>query len=152
MMPIQDASLGRAPLQTRRSLPAEGLSSGTASRRPTALDVVTFGEAMVRLGSPWGESLESARQFQVHVAGAEAKVAIALARLGFRSAWVSKLADGPLSRTVANELRSHGVDVSGVIWTSRGRMGLYFVEHGPVAPRDDDPLRPGGVGLQHGDY
>lgn len=94
-------------------------------------DVLTFGEVMVRLGAPAGESLESASRFTVHVAGAEGNVAVALARMGFKSGWMSKLPDTPLGRRVAGELRRHGVDVSAVIWTAQGRTGLYFVEHAP---------------------
>jgi 2-dehydro-3-deoxygluconokinase len=95
------------------------------------LDVVTFGEAMIRLSVPAGQALEAAAHFDVHVAGAEANVAVTLARLGFRAGWVSKLVDNPLGRRVAGELRRHGVDVSAVVWTPKGRTGLYFVEHAP---------------------
>ncbi|MBI3998735.1 MAG: sugar kinase [Armatimonadetes bacterium] len=95
------------------------------------LDVVTFGEAMIRLTAPPGEALESAPHFSVHVGGAEANVAVTLARLGFRAGWVSKLVPDPLGRRVAGELRRHGVDVSAVVWASQGRTGLYFVEHAP---------------------
>ena len=98
------------------------------------LEVVTFGEAMIRLSAPVGQALEAAAQFDVHVAGTEANVAVALARLGFRAGWVSKLMNDPLGRRVAGELRRHGVDVSAVVWTAKGRTGLYFVEHAP-APR-----------------
>ncbi len=98
------------------------------------LDVVLFGEAMIRLSAPPGEALEAAAHFDVHVAGTEANVAVTLARLGFRAGWISKLVDDPLGRRVAGELRRHGVDVSAVVWTTTGRTGLYFVEHAP-APR-----------------
>lgn len=95
------------------------------------LDVVTFGEVMIRLGAPAGESLESASHFVVHAAGAEANVAVTLARMGFHTGWISKLADNPLGRRMAGELRRHGVDVSAIIWTGEARAGLYFVEHAP---------------------
>ena len=45
-------------------------------------EVVTVGEAMLRLWVPPGERLETASHFRVAVAGAEANVAIALTRLG----------------------------------------------------------------------
>jgi 2-dehydro-3-deoxygluconokinase len=95
------------------------------------LDVVTFGEAMIRLSAPVGQALEAAARYDVHVAGAEANVAVTLARLGFRAGWISKLVDDPLGRRVAGELRRHGVDVSAVVWTAQGRTGLYFIEHAP---------------------
>ncbi len=95
------------------------------------LDVVTFGEVMIRLGAPAGESLESSAYFVVHAAGAEANVAVTLARMGFHTGWISKLADNPLGRRMAGEMRRHGVDVSAIIWTGEARAGLYFVEHAP---------------------
>lgn len=95
------------------------------------LDVVAIGEAMIRLAVPPGESLESAAHLNAHVAGAEANVAVTLARMGFRTGWVSKLPTTPFGRRVARELRYHGVDTSAVIWSAQGRTGLYFVEHGP---------------------
>jgi len=95
------------------------------------LDVVTFGEVMIRLGATPGESLESSSHFVVHAAGAEANVAVTLARMGFHTGWISKLADNPLGRRMAGELRRHGVDTSAIIWTEEARAGLYFVEHAP---------------------
>ena len=95
------------------------------------LDVVTLGEAMIRLAAPPGEALEAATHLDARVAGAEANVAIALARMGFRAGWVSKLVDDPFGRRVAGELRRQGVDLSGLIWSPHGRTGLYFIEHAP---------------------
>lgn len=109
----------------------EGFRSGPEAQRARVLDVLTFGEAMIRLRSPWGESPESAGHFHVHVGGAELNVAIALAQLGFRSAWVSKLANDPLGRRIAGELRGRGVDISAVVWAADGRTGLYLSEHCP---------------------
>lgn len=98
------------------------------------LDVITLGEAMIRLAAPYGEALESAAHFDVHAAGAEANVAVTLARVGFRSGWVTKLAGDPLGRRIAATMRGHGVDISGVVWTASGRNGVYFLEQAP-APR-----------------
>jgi 2-dehydro-3-deoxygluconokinase len=98
------------------------------------LDVVGIGEAMLRLSPPRGDTLEAAAAFEVRAAGAEANVAVALARMGFRAGWVSRLSEGPLGRRIAAEMRRHGVDVSAVVWTPQGRTGLYFLEPG-VPPR-----------------
>jgi 2-dehydro-3-deoxygluconokinase len=95
------------------------------------LDVVTLGEAMIRLAAPHGDALESAPHYDVRAAGAEANVAVTLARLGFRTGWISKLVDDPLGRRIAGEMRRHGVDVSGVLWTDRGRNGVYYLEQAP---------------------
>ena len=97
-------------------------------------DVVTIGETMLRLSAPPGVPLEQAPQLDVHVAGAESNVAIALCRLGTTAGWISRLVDTPLGRRIVNELRAHGVDVSRVLWAPDGRVGVYFLEQG-IPPR-----------------
>ncbi|MBI4277555.1 MAG: sugar kinase [Armatimonadetes bacterium] len=107
-------------------------------RMPGAQDapeVVTLGEAMLRLSPEGGRPLEQAERLAVYAAGAEANVAVALARLGVRVGWVSRLVDNALGRKIAGELRRHGVDVSRVVWTPEGRVGVYFVELA-VPPRE----------------
>lgn len=91
-------------------------------------EVVTIGEAMLRLSVRPGDRLESAPSFEVHVAGAEANVAVALAALGRSVAWVSVLPDNSLGRRVAVALRSLDVDVASVRWMEGARLGTYFVE------------------------
>src|SRR5215471_9022256 len=81
------------------------------------VQLVTLGEAMLRLSVPRGERLEDAPAFDVHVAGAEANVAFAAARIGLASAWVSALPANPLGRRVAATLAAAGVDTSLVQWT-----------------------------------
>ena len=71
--------------------------------------VVTFGEAMLRLSPPHHQRLEQARTFDVWPAGSELNVAIALARLGTPAAWVSVLPRNPLGRLVAAHARASGV-------------------------------------------
>ncbi|MEP7105260.1 MAG: sugar kinase [Chloroflexota bacterium] len=100
----------------------------------TRKQLVTLGEAMLRLSVRPGHRLEDAAAFDVHVAGAEANVAFAAARVGLRSAWVSALPANPLGRRVAGTLAAAGVDTSSVQWVEGGRLGLYFVELG-AAPR-----------------
>ncbi len=60
-------------------------------------DVVTFGEAMVRLSPPHFERLEQTRSLNVNVGGAELNVAVGVTRFGLKSAWVSKLPKNSLS-------------------------------------------------------
>lgn len=91
-------------------------------------DVVTLGEAMIRLSVSAGDRLEDATRLDLHVAGAEANTAIALAQIGRSVAWVSSLPDNPLGRRVARELRAAGTDVSHVRWVPDARIGVYFVE------------------------
>ena len=91
-------------------------------------DIVGIGEAMIRLWVPAGRRLETAPSFEVAVAGAEANVTIAAARMGARTAWLSALPTNPLGRRAAREIAAHGVDVSHVHWVDGARMGTYYVE------------------------
>src|SRR6202790_3453251 len=89
---------------------------------------------MIRLSPPNFRRLEQARSLDVQVGGAELNTAVALARLGRRSAWVSRLTDNPLGRMIANRAREAGVSTDHLVWTSEDRVGLYFLEFG-AAPR-----------------
>lgn len=101
--------------------------------------VVTFGEAMIRLSPPNFRRLEQARSLDVQVGGAELNTAVALARLGHSSTWVSRLTDNPLGRLIANHAREAGVSTDHVVWTKEDRVGLYFLEFG-AAPRASSVL------------
>jgi 2-dehydro-3-deoxygluconokinase len=83
------------------------------------MDLVTFGEAMVRL--------DLAPTLKAGVGGSELNVAVLAARLGVASRWVSRLPDNALGRMIAERAREQGVDPH-VEWTTDGRVGLYFVE------------------------
>src|SRR5207248_6705440 len=54
------------------------------------MDLVTFGEAMVRLTPANFQRLEQATSFDVYVGGGELNVAVAAARLGVAARWVSR--------------------------------------------------------------
>jgi 2-dehydro-3-deoxygluconokinase len=102
-------------------------------------DVVTFGEAMIRLCPPDFRRLEQAHGLDVNVGGAELNTAVCLARLGRSAVWVSRLTDNPLGRLIANRAREAGVSTERVVWTAEDRVGLYFVEFG-AAPRASSVL------------
>lgn len=91
--------------------------------------VVTFGEVMLRLSSPGHELLLQTPRLDTYVAGAEANVAAALARLGHAASLVTVLPDDPLGDAALADLRSHGIDCMSIRRAS-GRMGLYFLSIG----------------------
>lgn len=97
-------------------------------------DVITFGEAMLRLAPPGFERLEQASHLNVSVGGSELTVAAGVARLGLPTGWVSRLPDNALGRMAQNKAREFGVDTRHVVWAKGDRMGLYFVEYG-ASPR-----------------
>lgn len=102
-------------------------------------DVVTFGEAMVRLSSPEYRRLENATRLDVEVGGGEYNVAVGCARLGLNVAWVSRLVDNWTGWAIRNRGREHGVDMSHIVWVpfdgvGLERNGFYHLEVG-VGPR-----------------
>src|SRR2546429_3300589 len=102
-------------------------------------DVITLGEAMVRLSPPNFRRLEQTRSLDVQVGGAELNTAVGLARLGRSAAWVSRLTRNPLGRLIANKAREAGVATDHVVWTGEDRVGVYFLEFG-AAPRASSVL------------
>lgn len=97
-------------------------------------ELVTIGETMLRFTPEGEKTLEQAESFRVDTGGAESNVAIALARLGFRTAWISRLPCNPLGRRLAVRIRAHGVDTSRILWTEEGRVGVWYFDP-PVPPR-----------------
>ncbi len=102
-------------------------------------DVVTFGEAMIRLSPPHFQRIEQATSLDVNVGGGELNVAAGVCRLGLTSTWVSRLPKNSLGRLVEHRVRQAGVDVSRVVWSDDGRQGIYFLEFG-AAPRASSVL------------
>jgi 2-dehydro-3-deoxygluconokinase len=89
---------------------------------------VAFGEVMLRLSPPGRELLMQTPKLDIWVAGAEANVATALARLGHEAALVTALPDNDLGRGALATLRGHGVETRTRI--EGERLGLYFVTAG----------------------
>ncbi|MBM4332221.1 MAG: sugar kinase [Deltaproteobacteria bacterium] len=102
-------------------------------------EVVTFGEAMLRLSPPHFGRLEQTHSLDVEIGGSELNVAVGLSRLGMPAVWISKLPNNALGWMVRNRARELGVDTSQVIFSDKGRQGLYFVEYG-AAPRASSVL------------
>ncbi|MCP3735570.1 sugar kinase [Sphingomonas sp. RP10(2022)] len=90
---------------------------------------LAFGEIMLRLSPPGRELLLQTPKFDVWVAGAEANVVTALAKLGHDVGFASMVPDNDLGRSAVSTLRGHGVDTRG-IQLGGDRMGLYFVTSG----------------------
>jgi len=104
-----------------------------------ARSIITFGEAMLRFSPPQFRRLEQAQSFDVTVGGAELNTAVALARLGHKVYWVSRVTDNPLGRLLVHRVLESGVNADYIIWTNEDRVGLYFLEFG-AAPRASSVL------------
>ncbi|MEU9705789.1 sugar kinase [Streptomyces sp. NPDC047981] len=89
------------------------------------MDVLTFGEAMVALRAD--QPIRIGGALRMSVAGAEANVAIGLARLGHQARWVGCTGDDEFGALVLRTLRAEGVDVSRAIEVE-GATGLVIFE------------------------
>lgn len=99
-----------------------------ATRTPR-FDFVSLGESMLRLSVPTGRRLDDTRMLDMELAGAESNVSVALARLGWRVGWVSRMPDHALANAILRALRSDGVDISAVKRVPDERLGTYFIEY-----------------------
>jgi 2-dehydro-3-deoxygluconokinase len=96
------------------------------------VQVVTFGEIMMRVSAldvlKFRQSLPG--QADITFAGAEANVAVSLSLLGVSAKFVTVLPKHSIADACVGVLRNTGVDISGIIRTDQGRLGIYFVEKG----------------------
>ncbi len=91
-----------------------------------ALDVVTFGEAMMMLVADQPGPLEDVQVFHKRTAGAETNVAIGLARLGLKVGWASRLGSDSMGRYLLSAMRGEGIDCSHVIVDPSQRTAMQF--------------------------
>jgi 2-dehydro-3-deoxygluconokinase len=98
------------------------------SQPPLAIryDVVTLGEMMALLVADAPGPLETVATFHKRTAGAETNVAIGLARLGLRVAWVSRLGADSWGRYLLHEMQREGIDVSQVVIDADARTGIVL--------------------------
>ncbi len=79
------------------------------------LDVITIGRSSVDLyGAQVGGRLEDMGSFQKYVGGSPTNMATGTARLGLKSALITRVGDEHMGRFIREELAREGVDVRGV--------------------------------------
>ncbi len=79
------------------------------------LELITIGRSSVDLyGTQVGGRLEDMRSFQKYVGGSPTNMAIGGARLGLRSALITRVGDEHMGRFIREELKRAGVDTRGV--------------------------------------
>ncbi|MCA0453614.1 MAG: sugar kinase [Chloroflexi bacterium] len=91
-------------------------------------DLISLGEVMLRLAPPKFERLRRTRSLDVEVAGAQLNIAANIARLGKKSAFISKLPDNELGVLAYDSCAAYGVDMSHVKRVPNTRMGMNFLE------------------------
>lgn len=81
-----------------------------------SLDVITIGRSSVDLyGSQVGGRLEDMRSFNKYVGGSPTNMAVGAARLGLRSAVITRVGDEHMGRFIREQLAAEGVDVRGMV-------------------------------------
>lgn len=80
------------------------------------LDVITIGRASVDLyGAQVGGRLEDMASFQKYIGGSPTNMAAGMARLGLKSALITRVGDEHMGRFIREELAREGVNTAGVI-------------------------------------
>jgi len=116
-----------------------------------SVQVVTIGEAMIRLTPVDHQRLETTPLLEVHIGGAELNVAVALAQLGVPVAWVSncritRWEEGLSKRLKGSALihlasSGHRKVGSGFTFTRKGRHQDQASSFTTDAIRQSTPLR-----------
>jgi len=89
--------------------------------------LMTFGELMLRISPSADGRLVTSTEADIAFGGAECNVAVAAARMGMQSRFVTALPDNPLGDAAIMKVRSFGVDTA-YMHCIPGRLGIYFVE------------------------
>lgn len=93
------------------------MMSGKAMTTPKAmpLDVITMGRCSVDLyGQQIGSKLEDITSFAKSVGGSPSNIAIGTARLGLKSAVITRVGDEQMGRFVREQMMREGVDTAGI--------------------------------------
>ena len=93
-------------------------------------EVITLGEALAAFLANERGPMEEARRWTRTVTGAEANVAVGLARLGVDVAYIGRVGDDGLGRAIVRRLRGEGVDVRHLRVDEAAATGVHL----PRAP------------------
>jgi fructokinase len=90
------------------------------------LDAVSFGEALVDLLPDRRGRIRDCERFEVHSGGAPANVAVGLARLGLRTAFVGVTGDDEFGHLLERKLQAEGIETR-LRFSTQARTGLWFI-------------------------
>ena len=101
----------------------------TANKQdPRSLDLICLGRAAVDLYSEQlGSRLEDVSSFAKYLGGSSANIAYGTARLGLKTAMLTRVGDEQMGRFVREELARAGVDVSHVVTDPQRLTGLVLL-------------------------
>jgi 2-dehydro-3-deoxygluconokinase len=105
-----------------------------------------LGEALIALVAREAGPLSEATTFERHVGGAEANVAVGLARLGHATAFVGRVGDDGFGTAIRRHLRGEGVDVSLLATDPAAPTGVLIRERRSFGAAQVTYLRAGSAG------
>lgn len=120
--------------------------SGPTRPDDSGPEVVTLGECLVSLVARDVGPMAAATGFEPFPAGAEANVAVGLARLGRRVAFIGRVGDDGSGARVVRALRGEGVDLAGLVIDPSGPTGLMVRERQGFGPAEVQYARAGSAG------
>ena len=97
-------------------------------------EVVTLGECLIALVATSPGPLAEAHTFERFVAGAEANVAIGLARLGHSVAFIGRVGADGFGETITRRLRGEGVETRALTTDPEATTGFVFRERRVLGP------------------
>jgi sucrose-phosphate synthase len=120
---------GRLPIPAYFTEPeSDGVSVALLDELYYKLDVLAVGEALVDfISHEMAHSLRTARSFTRYVGGQPANVAIYVAKLGGRSAMLSKVGTDHFGEYLEDQLQHHGVGTEAVKRTGEAASTSAFV-------------------------
>jgi 2-dehydro-3-deoxygluconokinase len=113
-------------------------------------EVVTLGECLVSFVAADLGPLAGSPTFHAYPAGAEANVAVGLARLGRRVAFIGRVGTDGLGTRIVRALRGEGVDISGLAVDPAGPTGLMIRERRGIGSVEVHYARAGSAGSHLG--
>ncbi len=94
------------------------------------MSVLSFGELLIDfVALEMGVTVGDASGFVKAPGGAPANVAAAVARLGYKSAFMGQVGDDPFGRHLAGVLAAEDVNIKGLTFSSEARTALAFVSN-----------------------
>ena len=97
-------------------------------------EVVTLGECLIAFVATGPGPLAEAVTFERFVAGAEANVAVGLARLGHEAAYIGRIGADGFGEAILRRLRGEGVDTTHLAADPEAPTGLMFRERRVLGP------------------
>jgi len=109
-------------------------------------EVITLGECLVAFVATTPGPLAEATTFERFVAGAEANVAVGLARLGHSVAFIGRVGADGFGEAITRRLRGEGVDIADLAVDPEAPTGLMFRERRVIGPAHVVYARRGSAG------